>query len=95
MSLMDGLKWYPSYCLLSMASISSTSVPYASAISAMGSAKYCSSSCCVMPHRASYCPLMLMSLGWLKPLKILTCENLVTPVRSTNFRSSSAALNTE
>ena len=38
---------------------------------------------------------MLMSKGWLKPLNTLTCENLVTPVSSTNCKSASAPLKTE
>ena len=37
----------------------------------------------------------LGSSGWLKPLKTLTCENLVTPVSSTNCKSASAPLKTE
>ena len=44
--------------------------------------------------KRDYDRLIFSSAGWLKPLNTLTCENLVTPVNSTNFKSLSAALKT-
>ena len=49
----------------------------------------------LLEHDSGNLDMVLMSSGWLKPLNTLTCENLVTPVNSTNFKSLSAALKTQ